>query len=293
MTQEPLALSFFKMHGIGNDFVVMDGRRRPIELDTLQIQWIADRHFGIGCDQLVILRSSEAADIDVQIFNADGSPASFCGNAARCIAWLLHHENNQLDWTLKFGDYLVPVSIDNMQVRVSMPPPRWDWRAIPLDQERAIKPLVIPGLGGLSGMVSDEAYVVALPNPHAVIRVEDVVAVRLLELARHVEATGYFPLGVNLEVVQVMGPSALKMRVFERGVGETNGCGSGACASVVAAQEAGWLTESSEVIVEQRGGVLIVGWTPGLHPELWMKGSVALPFYGTVYCPPSLSKEGA
>lgn len=254
---------FIKMHGLGNDFVVLDARSREISLSARQKQLIADRRLGVGCDQLITLEAPRDAQADVfmRINNPDGSEAGACGNATRCIAARVMGE--------KAADHVVVETVSGLldaervgrgQISVDMGPVKLDWREIPLSA--AHDTLHIPiGLGPLKDPVG-----VNVGNPHAVFFVDDVASVDLASLGPALERHPMFPDRANIEAVQVMRDGRLRMRVWERGAGITRACGSGACAALVAAARRKLTGRSAEVILD--GGSLQVEWLNDNHVRM-------------------------
>ena len=256
-------MPFTKMHGLGNDFVVLDARLREIRLTDRQKQLIADRRLGIGCDQLITLEAprDRQADVFMRINNPDGSEAGACGNATRCIAARLMGE--------KATDHVIVETVSGLldaerdasgQISVDMGPVRLDWRDIPLGtaQDTLHMPLA---LGPLRDPVG-----VNVGNPHAVFFVADVAAVDLATLGPVLERHPLFPERANIEAVQVLGDGRLRMRVWERGAGITRACGSGACAALVAAARRKLTGRSAEVVLD--GGSLFVEWLNDNHVRM-------------------------
>ena len=231
-------LAFTKMQSLGNDFILVDGVRRPFELDKDQIRYLADRHLGIGCDQVLVVEpTNSSADFAMRIFNADGSEAEHCGNGARCFARFVHEEGlsdkRRLAVLLKSRTINIEIE-DDWQVVVEMGEPIFDPSEIPFesDEYKSVYELE----------VYDEVhkvYVVSMGNPHVVILVDDVNAVDVGSLGPAIEQHSRFPQGVNVGFVSPITRSDIRLRVWERGVGETLACGSGACAAVVSCHRAG------------------------------------------------------
>jgi diaminopimelate epimerase len=274
------ALPFRKMHGLGNDFVVLDGRSDPraLALDPSRIRAIADRRAGIGCDQLIVVAppTDRSADVRMLIFNADGSEVAACGNATRCVAWLAMVESGQNSVVIETRAGLLDAeSRGPSQVAVDMGPARLDWREIPLAQaENTLH------LGISAGPLSDPVAV-SMGNPHAVFFVEDAEAVDLEALGPGLEHHPIFPERSNIEVATILPPSTdgngrIRMRVWERGAGITPACGTGACATLVAAARRGLTPRRAELILD--GGSLEIEWLPDDH--VLMTGPVASSFTG-------------
>lgn len=271
---------FLKMHGLGNDFVVLDARTRTLDLTPERVRAVAARGTGVGCDQLIVMAppTGNTADATMLIYNADGSEVAACGNASRCVAWLLMTETglDKVVFETKAG-LLDAESRGPFQVAVDMGPARLDWREIPLAE--AVDTL---HLGISSGPLSDPAAV-SMGNPHAVFFVDDAEAVDLAALGPGLEHHPMFPERANIEIAQVLEPldaetGRIRMRVWERGAGITMACGTGACATAVAAARRGLAPRKSQVILD--GGTLTIEWLRDNH--VLMTGPVAVAFSGTL-----------
>jgi diaminopimelate epimerase len=243
-----MRVPFVKMHGLGNDFVVLDGRARPLPVvDARLAAALADRRTGIGCDQLILLEPAEAADFRMRIFNADGGEVEACGNATRAVG-LLHGKPATVE---TLGGMLATALVDT-GVAVEFDPPRLEWERIPLAY--AMDTLAMPvGWEELENPVA-----VNVGNPHAVFFVPDCGAVALDRLGPLIEHDPLFPERVNVNVATVTARDAIRLRVWERGVGETRACGTGATATAIAAMRRG-LTERA-VTVSLQGGELAIEW---------------------------------
>jgi diaminopimelate epimerase len=241
---------FRKMHGLGNDFVVIDARETPVAIDAARARAIADRREGIGCDQLVLIEPSTVADARITFFNADGSTAESCGNASRCIARLLGGQSR-----VETGGGVIALSAEGEGATVDMGAPRFDWDAIPLGY-----PMDTAAMPVAWEMLAQPAAV-NVGNPHVVFFVEDVDAVPLDRLGPIIEHDPLFPERINVNVASVAGPQRLTLRVWERGAGLTRACGTGACATAVAAIRSGRV--QSPVTVALPGGELVIDWAPG------------------------------
>lgn len=274
-----MQLNFTKMQGIGNDFVVLDARRAPIRLDVEAMRLIADRRFGIGCDQILLLEppAGEMADVHYRIFNADGSEVEQCGNGARCIARYLHANglNDKTEIVAETSSGLLTLYIElEEQVRVDMGVPRFDPADIPLAvSERA----EVYKLSLEQGEFPFRA--VSMGNPHAVLESGDVDTVPITVVAPLIQAHPMFPAGVNVGFMQINDPDHIRLRVYERGAGETLACGSGACAAVVCGIQAGMLSDC--VDVDLPGGRLQIQWAGGDSP-VWMTGPAEFVFRGSM-----------
>ena len=266
-------LSFVKMHGLGNDFVVFDARSEPVHLTHAQIAAIAHRQTGVGCDQLIIIGPPVDQDADawMSIFNADGSEVAACGNATRCVAWILMQQSG-LDHTVietKAG-LLDAQRGDGLTVAVDMGPARLDWRDIPLADAVDTNHLNIS-----AGPLTDPSAI-SMGNPHAVFWVEDAEAVDLTAWGPGLEHHAIFPERANIEVATVLAPDRIRMRVWERGTGITMACGTGACATLVAAARRGLTGRKATIVLD--GGELLIEWLPDNH--VLMTGPVATVFSG-------------
>jgi diaminopimelate epimerase len=272
-------LPFLKMHGLGNDFVVVDSRAQKFALDGTLVRAIADRHKGVGFDQLVVLEPApdKSADVFFRFLNSDGSEAGACGNGTRCVADLVMREKNSADLTIQTRAGLLRSRRDaSGTVSVDMGPARMDWREIPLAQ--ACDTLRVPlAVGALADPVAT-----SMGNPHATFFVPDVAAIDLAALGPQLENHPIFPERANIGVAQILDPATLRLRVWERGAGITRACGSGACAATVAAVRRGLLAgRRARVIVdgsEGGAGALEIEWRADGH--VLMAGPVALSFSG-------------
>lgn len=240
--------AFIKMHGLRNHFVIVDARREQFAPDVEDVVRICDVQVGVGADQLIVIRPSSEADARMQILNTDGREAEACGNATRCVAWLLMQEarTDAVDIETLAGVLHCTRAGDDL-VRCAMGRVRRDWRYIPLSRD--VDTLHLPIACGLL----QDPVGCNVGNPHAVFFVESLEAVDIAELAPAIQHDELFPQQVNVGVAQLMGESALRLAVYERGAGLTMACGSGACAAVFAARERG-LTNRREMTVELPGG---------------------------------------
>jgi diaminopimelate epimerase len=277
-------IPFLKMHGLGNDFVVLDGRDRPLEIGASAALALSDRHTGIGCDQVIVLAapSDPEALAGMRIRNADGTTAEACGNAARCIASLLLRETGATRLKLETeGGVLSAAALADGRIAVDMGPPRTLWHEIPL--ARAMDTLRVDlGHGPLATPVCTN-----MGNPHATFFVEDADGVDLAALGPVLEHDPLFPQRANIGVASLFGRDRLRLRVWERGAGLTRACGSGACAAVVAAHRRG-LAER-HVVVELDGGSLDIAWHEDGH--VTMSGPATVSFEGS-FDPGLLSPAG-
>jgi diaminopimelate epimerase len=254
---------FHKMHGLGNDFVIVDARETPFDVTPTLAKAIADRRTGVGCDQLIVLEPSDAADLRMRIWNSDGGEVESCGNATRCVVQLTGAKTIDSDGGLLEGENL------GVEVEVSLGQPRFGWDEIPLAyaMDTAALPMAWDGL--------EHPMALNVGNPHLVFFVPDARAVPLDVLGPRIENDPAFPERINVNVATYV-DNRLKLRTFERGAGETLACGTGACASAVAAI----VTRQAEspVTVDMTGGSLAVSWAPG--QPIRMRGSATHVFEG-------------
>ncbi len=261
-----MRVPFIKMHGLGNDFVVLDGRERALpSMDASFAAALADRHTGIGCDQLIVLEPSDAADFAMRILNADGSEVEACGNATRAVGLL-----NGAPATIATLGGLLSVGPADGGIAVDMGVPRFEWDAIPLAYP--VDTLTMP----VSWEDLDHPAAVNVGNPHAVFFVADCDAVDLAQLGPLIEHDPLFPARINVNVATVAGRGAIRLRVWERGAGLTRACGTGACATAVAAIRRGLVDRS--VTVTLPGGPLRIDW--GADDRITMTGSATESFRG-------------
>ena len=267
------AVSFIKMHGLGNDFVVIDARNHRLDIGEAAARRIADRHTGVGCDQVIVIETAAngGADAFMRIRNSDGGEVAACGNAARCVAELLMREKGVPRLTLATRAGLLAAERGaGGAVAVDMGPARTLWQDIPL--VRAMDTLHLPvALGPLADPVA-----VSMGNPHAVFFVPDAAAIDLAALGPKLEHHELFPERANIGVAQILSPGRIRLRVWERGAGLTLACGTGACAALVAASRRGLAGCKAELVLD--GGALAVEWREDNH--VVMSGPVATSFSG-------------
>ncbi len=253
-----MLVKFTKMHGLGNDFVVIDTINQAVQLSSSQIQFIADRHLGIGCDQLLLVAASNVANVDFKyrIFNSDGGEVEQCGNGARCFAKFIREQglSDKQPIVVETSSGIIELNIveDNL-VRVNMGIPVFKPSEIPFISETESDRYTI-----LIDNEQHEIGVVAVGNPHAVLIVDDIESAPVTSLGPKIENADYFPNRVNVGFMQVIDRNHIRLRVFERGVGETRACGTGACAAVVIGRQRGLL--DNEVNVVLTGGNLKIAW---------------------------------
>jgi len=265
---------FLKMHGLGNDFVVLDGRAKKPTLSESIARAIADRHTGVGCDQLVVIEPPRSKDADafMRILNSDGGEVEACGNAVRCVGAVLMDERGTSKVTVETLAGPVAVSASVRGITADMGPARLDWQEIPL--ARAMDTLALP--------MAEGAYTdpvgVGMGNPHAVFFVSDVASVPLAQVGPKLEHHPLFPKRTNVEFAEVLEPGRIRMRVWERGAGVTQACGTGACATLVAAVRRGLAPRTSQIVLD--GGTLEIEWRDDNH--VLMTGPTSLAFTGDI-----------
>ena len=271
-------IPFIKMHGLGNDFVILDGRTRSLDLPVERRRSIAHRQLGIGCDQLIVLEppTDRDADIFMRIYNPDGSEAGACGNATRCVASLVMDERKADQVTVQTISGLLESQKTGMGanglpvIAVDMGLAKLDWREIPVREACDTKHMPV-GLGPLQDPVGTN-----VGNPHATFFVDNLAAIKLEELGPKLEHDPFFPQRANIGVAQMTGKDRLRLRVWERGTGVTLACGSGACAAGVAAARRGLSGRRVEVMVEH--GTLTIEWLRDDH--IMMTGGISLSYKG-------------
>ena len=280
-----MKIKFTKMHGLGNDFVVLDAIHQPFVPTAAQARFLADRHFGIGCDQVLVVEAPTQSGVDFRyrIFNADGSEVEQCGNGARCFARFVHDrglaEKREIRVETKSG-VIAPRLEDDGRVTVDMGVPRLSPDEVPFESDRldVVQPL----------QVNDKSFditAVSMGNPHAVQVVVDVDEFPVGRYGPLIEAHPRFPRRVNAGFMEIIDRRAIRLRVYERGAGETLACGTGACAAVVAGILRGLL--DSPVRVETRGGALSIAWA-GPNRSVMMTGPAVTVFEGEATLPADL-----
>jgi len=278
----PTPLAFTKMHGLGNDFMVLNATCVPISLTAEQIRLLADRHFGVGFDQLLVVEAAQhhTVDFNYRIFNADGTEVEQCGNGARCFALYVQDKGltrkNPIRVATRAGIIELTISSKGL-VRVNMGVPKTKPADIPFiaDGDADFYRLDADG-------VSLKIAVVNMGNPHAVLLVPCIEQASVQYLGALLESHPRFPAKVNVGFMQVLARNAIKLRVYERGSGETLACGTGACAAVVAGRCAGWLDD--KVRVQLAGGTLQIEWAGG-NASVLMEGPARKLYDGVWVCP--------
>jgi len=270
-----MGVPFIKMHGLGNDFVVLDGREAPLAIGETQARAIADRHEGVGCDQVILIEKAQnnGADVFMRIRNSDGGEVAACGNATRCVASMIMTETESSHAVIETAAGMLRAEeAPGGHLAVDMGEALLDWKDIPLSEERDTLHLEI-GEGPLQDPVG-----VSMGNPHAVFFVDDVESVPLDTLGPVLEHHGLFPERANIGVAQVRDPGLIRLRVWERGAGITQACGTGACAALVAANRRGLAGRAADVTLD--GGTLRIELLEDNHVR--MTGPVAVSFIGTL-----------
>ena len=284
-----MRIRFTKMQGAGNDFVVLDETQQPLGLTPAQYRFLADRHFGVGADQILSVRAAPSPEVDFEyvIHNADGGEVENCGNGARCFVryvrsmGLTHKTSIQVQ---THGGVIVLHELPDGHVLVDMGEPVFDLPQVPFDVSQATPVDATNGFAWqltLGPEAVAQVAVVSMGNPHAVLRVDDVDSAPVLQWGPLIENHPAFPKRVNAGFMQVVSRDQVRLRVFERGAGETLACGTGACAAVVAGIRQGWLDH--QVTVHTRGGVLKIEWQAGQH--VMMSGPATLVFTGEMEIP--------
>ena len=277
MNANAMTLKFTKMHGAGNDFMVIDAINQSVNLTGHQIQMLAHRQFGVGFDQLLLVETSAIADFKYRIFNADGSEVEQCGNGARCFVRFVTEQglSNKREIRVETASGIItPKLEENGLVTVNMGAPKFEPSAIPFVAEALATSYLLT-----VGNQTVEIAAVSMGNPHAVQIVDDVETAPVVSLGRQIELHPQFPERVNAGFMQIVDAHHIKLRVFERGSGETLACGTGACAAVVAGIQLGRL--ESPVTASARGGELHIAWQGGNTPVM-MTGPAVTVFTGTI-----------
>lgn len=261
-----MLIEFSKMHGLGNDFMVLDLVTQRVPLNPDIVKNLADRHFGVGFDQLLVVESPNRPDVDFsyRIFNADGSEVEQCGNGVRCFARFVQMRQLTLKRTLKVETKSGVITLftnDAGWVQVDMGRPKFEPEEIPFTPKSVTKIQNSYRMSIAGEPV--ELYIANMGNPHAVIKVEDVLAADVKKLGKAIEAHPAFPEKVNVGFMQVMNEHHIRLRVYERGVGETSACGTGACAAVVTGIREGWLAVGEDIRAQLYGGSLMIRWGEG------------------------------
>lgn len=273
------SISFCKMHALGNDFVVINAINQSIFLNKKIIEYLANRHMGVGFDQLLLLEASTKADFACRIYNADGSSAEQCGNGVRCVARFIHEEklSQSKSLTLETQAGILSIQIkDYDDIQVAMGIPLFEPTDIPFLIEKSFN------IYELTDVNPDELTVLSMGNPHMIVKVPSVKEYPVSEVGAKMTIHPAFPEGTNSGFVEVINRHYIRLRTFERGSGETFACGSNACAAVVAGIKKGWL--DPVVRVELTYGELLIEWHDDQHPVL-MSGPATSVFTGIINIP--------
>lgn len=282
------ALAFRKMHGLGNDFVVIDTRSTPVALDQRALERIADRRLGIGCDQLIILEPSSRADARMRIFNPDGGEVGACGNATRCVGWLLAREKRGRTASIETAAGFLLATIVGDQVAVDMGLPALDWAAIPLAGNGEDTTRVAIDVSAIDATLPGWFSAVNMGNPHAVFFVEDIARFDLGAIGPKLETHPLFPQKANISLARKIGENRFRVIVWERAAGATLACGTAACAVAVAAERLG--LASGAIRIDLPGGTLMID--RASDGRVTMTGPIATSFEGMID-PSLLASPGA
>ncbi len=274
-----MVTSFTKMHGLGNDFVVLDAIRQPVDLTPARVRKLADRRFGVGCDQVLLVERSDEQGVDFgyRIFNGDGGEVEQCGNGARCFARFVREKGltDKREIIVRTLAGVIRLYVeDDGQVRVNMGVPRFEPARVPFEAEKQSLVYTLEA-GGRDVQIS----AISMGNPHAVQVVADVDRAPVQSQGPLIERHPRFPRGVNAGYMQIVDRAHIRLRVYERGAGETLACGSGACAAVVAGRARDLLADTVEA--DLPGGTLRIAWA-GPGEPVWMTGPATTVFDGTI-----------
>lgn len=282
-------IPFRKMNGLGNDFVVLDGRKHDLPRDTETISALADRQRGIGCDQVIVLEPSARADLFMRIYNADGGEVGACGNAARCVAALAAVERERLSVTIETEAGVLTAEVGaNGLVTVDIGEPHLTWEKIPLAEEFHDTKRIELQLGPIDDPVLHSPAVINVGNPHCIFFVDDLAEHDLARFGPLVENYPLFPERVNVSLAQVVGEDAINLATWERGAGLTKACGTAACAAAVSAARR--KLTGRKVAVSLPGGDLAIEWRES-DDHVLMTGPYALDYEGTL--PDGLAKQAS
>ncbi len=277
---DPQSISFVKMNGLGNDFVIIDARAEPVSLSAAAANSIASRTTGVGCDQVIVLETSHAADVFMRILNADGSEVSACGNATRCVAALLQRDlGDRISIETRAGTLDARVGEDGC-VAVDMGAPRFAWNEIPLAQPTADTRAIGLSFPLPDGRALAEPSVVNVGNPHCIFWVRDAESYDLAAFGCDLERHPLFPERANISLADVIDEGAIALRVWERGAGITRACGTAACAAAICAARTG--RTGRKVEVRLPGGMLAIEWRED-DDHIMMTGPTEFEFSGTLH----------
>ena len=271
-------LKFTKMHGLGNDVIVLDRRLQQVELSKELIAHLCNRRTGVGCDQLMVIEPCDDADVVAayRIFNPDANEVEQCGNGARCVARYLYIQDKlEAEFRLRaMRSDVDAVCHDDGSVSVSLGVPSFEPESLPLESEQRLSEYHLEAAGRQL-----QFGAVSIGNPHAVISVSSVKNTDVETLGSAIQAHELFPQSTNVEFVEFLARDRLRLRVYERGAGETLACGSGACATVAVGRQWGWLDD--QVTVEMPGGEVIINWS-GEGDKIWLRGNAVTVFQGVL-----------
>tara|TARA_B100001248_G_C27329280_1_gene430592 strand:- start:350 stop:1168 length:819 start_codon:yes stop_codon:yes gene_type:complete len=267
-------IQFIKMHGLGNDFVIIDNSENIAEIKKKEIlKKISSRNFGVGCDQILIIESNDYENAEVSIFNNDGSEAGACGNGVRCVASYLMNKKNTYKIKIKTISGILECWIENKNCYVNMGKPIFEWTQIPLAKKVESQIIKIDQF---------ELFCLSMGNPHGVIFFEDENALRKVDIesvGKRIQSNDIFPESVNVEFATVLEDKTIRMKVWERGAGRTLACGSGACATLVAARQQNISLRKNDIILD--GGKLTIDWLE--NDDVILSGEVNIVFKGDFY----------
>ena len=268
-------IKFIKMHGLGNDFVIIDKSENEFEINKKEIlKKISSRNFGVGCDQILVIESNDYENAEVTIFNKDGSEAGACGNGVRCVASYLMNKKNTNQIKIKTISGTLDCWIENKNCFVNMGKPIFEWTKIPLAKKVKSQ---------ITKIDQFELYCVSMGNPHGVIFFEDENSLNKVDIesiGKKIQSNNIFPESVNVEFATILKDKTIRMKVWERGAGRTLACGSGACATLVAAKQKNLSIRKNDIILD--GGKLTINWLE--NEDVIMSGEVKLVFKGSFYC---------
>lgn len=269
-------MKFWKMQSLGNDFVVLNGISRKLDLSKENIKWMADRHFGIGCDQVLVVEPPrhQQEDFHYRIFNADGREVGQCGNGARCLAYYIKDQGLSHKKELRLGTLTTQVEVHIKEddiFEVNMGSPIFSHELIPYDESKLKNRVIATEAGDLA------LFVLSMGNPHAVTIVPDVSVIDVAKIGKIISEHPAFPEQTNVIFMELFNPGWVKCRIYERGAAETLACGSGACAALVAGREQSLLNDN--VLIDLPGGRLELIWR---NNQVWLKGSATKVFEGAI-----------
>lgn len=269
-----MKLTFKKMHGIGNDFVFFDMREQIMPLEESQIQNICNRHTGVGCDQLIVMHQSNVADCKLKIYNANGKEASACGNATRCAVKIICNNNKTNKASIEVGKRVINGEQSATGITINMGKPLYNWEAIPLKEEINTLNIKLP----IQNKNIIKAACVNVGNPHLVLICTDLAKINCAEIGMQLENHLLFPEGINVNFAEVMNPTLIKLKVWERGTGLTKACGTGATATFAICHNFGLVKRTATVELE--GGSLKL--SLNTNDEIIMEGEAQESFTGEV-----------